>query len=93
VNWLNLLTKPPRRRRVHKLFTFIPIDICVDMWYNSIKERRDVQMTEKDMVIEMLKNNIERIEKDIESLKVTLENKQEELENYYNVLNFLKERG
>lgn len=68
----------------------MPIDILLKMWYNSIKERRDVQMTTRDMVIAMLENNIESMEKDIERLEMALEDKQEKLEKYYILLYELK---
>lgn len=50
-------------------------------------------MTARDMVIAMLTNNIESIEKDIENLRMELVDKIEQLEKYYNLLNDLKERG
>lgn len=50
-------------------------------------------MTARDMVIAMLENNIESMEKDIESLRMELVDKIEQLEKYYNLLNTLRERG
>lgn len=50
-------------------------------------------MTARDMVIAMLTNNIENMEKDIENLRMELVDKIEQLEKYYNLLNDLKERG
>ena len=49
-------------------------------------------MTARDMVIEMLVNNIVSMEKDIENLEMTLANKKEQLEKYYNLLNNLEEK-
>lgn len=50
-------------------------------------------MTARDMVIAMLTNNIENMEKDIENLRMELADKIEQLEKYYKLLNDLKERG
>lgn len=50
-------------------------------------------MTARDMVIAMLLNNIESMEKDVANLEMTLENKREQLEGYYDLLDALQERG
>ena len=50
-------------------------------------------MTARDMVIAMLENNIENMERDIENLRMELVDKTEQLENYYNLLNNLRKRG
>lgn len=50
-------------------------------------------MTTRDIVIEMLINNIVSMEKDVENLEMALADKKEQLQKYYNLLNKLKERG
>lgn len=71
----------------------LPLDILEKVWYNSIKERRDVQMTARDMVIAILENDIESMEKEVENLRMEIVDKIEQLEKYYNLFNILKERG
>lgn len=50
-------------------------------------------MDTRDMIIEMLVNNIVSMEKDIENLRMILADKIEQLEKYHNLLNNLEERG
>lgn len=47
-------------------------------------------MTARDMVIAILINNIESMEKDIENLEMVLEDKKEILKGYYKLLDDLK---
>ena len=50
-------------------------------------------MTARDIVIAMLENNIENMEKEIENLRMELVDKIEQLEKHRNLLDNLKERG
>ena len=50
-------------------------------------------MTARDIVIAMLENNIESMEKDIENLRMELVDKIEQLEKHRNLLDNLRKRG
>lgn len=50
-------------------------------------------MTAKDMVIAILENNIESMEKEIEILRMELVDKIEQLEKHRNLLDNLRKRG